>query len=821
MRNGPDFKGVQDHQITPTATLWRDTRPLWRQILDGSKSRQAAMLMLASAALTPVFLHEWTYVSAVFGVLAWRWRLSACKYGHLPFRMPCESGKVDYNDPKPGRTGFAKAQGVFMLGNLFGSDRSELWLGRRDMLTHMLAFGTTGSGKTEFLVSMAFNALAMGSGMFYVDPKASPKLTAQIYTMCRLVGREDDFRLINFMPRATDKPTPVRTTNTTNPFTYGNAESLSEILIALIPPSEGGNAIFSQKGMSLMRSLMRILVEMRNRGEIQLSVRTIRDHISLSKVVALCERDDFSPANTASIRAFMESVGWQKGQPLDKQPRSLPEQFSYAQSYFNQPLNSLTDTYGHIYNTDVGEVDMMDVVLNRRILVIPIPSLKMSVEELKNLGKICLSSIRMAIAVGLGEGKEGSFADILEALPTDAPAPFLSITDEYAAIPAPGYVEVLTQGRGLGIAAIVASQDYAGITKADKEGAEQLLANSKIKIALKLTVADATWDMLEKLAGKKDVMETSGSAVKPEVGMTLDYLDTMNTTVKERGRIRLEDLSKQIEGEFHAFFEDTVVRGQAFFANPPLKGSHQLRVPQLPHASRPDTKAVEARDGEAAALYAKLLRIAGQEDGEGGDVLEEAKAMEAALADRFRNEAPASVLALAEAFLNNGEAEPTETRRAMEALASVAGIGPTGESREPFELLSPLAPHPADDGLPDWPGDIGEIGEDGEELEWEALPQAIEEKGVLGGAVKAVATALGRREEEAEREADAAEEAVAVGRPGEPLQAWQDQAEAWQDQAGHAGGRLARSSKAKSLAAALDNLRRQAEKAGMGRGKAK
>ena len=45
----------------------------------------------------------------------------------------------------------------------------------------------------------------------------------------------------------------------------------------------------------------------------------------------------------------------------------------------------------------------------------------------------------------------------------------------------PGFELVLTQGRGLGIAAIVASQDYAGIMEADKKGAQQLMDGRAIR----------------------------------------------------------------------------------------------------------------------------------------------------------------------------------------------------------------------------------------------------------------------------------------------------------------------------------------------------
>lgn len=112
--------------------------------------------------------------------------------------------------------------------------------------------------------------------------------------------------------------------------------------------------------------------------------------------------------------------------------------------------------------------------MQRRILVVLLPSLEKAPAELASLGKISLSAIRNACAVGLGAHIEGDAADVLEALPTDTVGigPYLCIVDEYAAIVTPGFEVVLTQGRGLGIAA---SQDYARILEADKKGAQQRL----------------------------------------------------------------------------------------------------------------------------------------------------------------------------------------------------------------------------------------------------------------------------------------------------------------------------------------------------------
>lgn len=209
-----------------------------------------------------------------------------------------------------------------------------------------------------------------------------------------------------------------------------------------------------------------------------------------------------------------------------------------------------------------------------------LPSLEKSPAELASLGKISLSAIRNACSVGLGANIEGGAADVLESLPTDAIGigPYLCIVDEYAAIVTPGFEVVLTQGRGLGIAAIVASQDYAGILEADQKGAQQMVANTSIKIFMKMQDAEKTWDLIRGQAGQTTVIRSTGYRVREDRGS--GYLDTQDTAVDKEDRVELRDLQEQIEGEAHFVFSGQVVRGDMFYAGPSLKNA-QLRVPQL------------------------------------------------------------------------------------------------------------------------------------------------------------------------------------------------------------------------------------------------
>ena len=573
-------RGLEDREAQERKALLRDVRSPVHQLLDALKNGTvqtccvfgAGVCLLAfPTAATPFF---------GLGVFFFLLRCLCVRNERLPFRMPLGLSGTDKGDPLPGRRGFAKPEGIFFLGNRL-QDGKELWLKAKDVLTHTLLFGTTGSGKTETLVSLSYNALATGSGLFYIDPKSSPKLSMQMWQLARFLGRDDDFRVLNYGTSGKPKgKSPRRLSNTNNPFTFGSAESLTQLLVSLMSASDGNNSIFADKAQALITGVMYALVDLRDKGFLKLSTSVIRDVLALEKCVELALHPELDAESRASIKAALATSGWIAGRELKDQPQSFAEQYGYAQSYFGKALSSLTDTYSHIYGAEDGEVDFADAIMQRRILLVLLPSLEKSPAELASLGKISLSAIRNACAVGLGAQIEGDVADVLEALPTNAIGigPYLCIVDEYAAIVTPGFEVVLTQGRGLGIAAIVASQDYAGILEADKKGAQQMVANTSIKIFMKMQDAEKTWELLREQAGQGTVVRSSGFSVNDKSGST--YADTMNTTIEKEDRVELRDLQEQIEGEAHFIFSGQVVRGDMFYANPSLKKA-QLRVPQF------------------------------------------------------------------------------------------------------------------------------------------------------------------------------------------------------------------------------------------------
>ncbi|NNM65738.1 MAG: hypothetical protein HKL99_14240 [Burkholderiales bacterium] len=600
--------GPQDRDRVSTTIIRPDTRRLGQKIGDVmADPRHLGVTFIVFAVATIAIPWLWLFTALVGAAfIAFYWGRSGREA--LPMRMPSTDGETDYGDPMPGsgRGKYFKAAGIAHLGN-DASDNAQLWLSKRDLLTHILIFGSTGSGKTEVIVSILANFLLLSSGFMDVDPKAAPKLAFQIYSMCRMFWRDHDFRVMNYMTTVKRSPNgfvhPRRNSNTSNPVNRGSPESCTSILTSLIAASKGDNAIFGMNAQNMMSGLMRGLVELRDEHRRPLDVSVIRDSLGAKAYIELATNAPLRPATKNSMMAFLRSVGYVEGNPFEKQPPSFTQQYGYSNAYYSQPLNSLTDSYGYIFaRAAQGEVDFEDIIKQRRILVVMLPSLSKSPAELQSLGKVILGGVRNAISVGLGDQLEGTVADVLDASTMAAKYPFGAAVDEYAAIAAEGYVQVATQGRGLGIASIIGTQDYPGLKHASEIEAQQAVENATLKLYGKMDTGEATFQLLKQSVGEIDVAAAAGSEM---VDGSTTWRDQGRSSFQRISRVDLIDLQRQIEGEFHAYFRGNLIRATVFYANPRLKKKDQLRINAMLPVRWPTEK--EARD--AAGQYGDAVRL--------------------------------------------------------------------------------------------------------------------------------------------------------------------------------------------------------------------
>lgn len=368
---------------------------------------------------------------------------------------------------------------------------------------------------------------------------------------------------------------------------------LTQLVVSLMGSSgqSSDGDMWKGRAIAFVEALMRLLVYMRDEGAILLDANTIRNYFDLQRLESividkLFPRDDQESVNietipklvTDPLRNYLNTLPGYNKEKKGKQVSQVLEQHGFITMQLVRSFSSLADTYGHIIRTNLAEVDFKDVVLNRRILVVLLPALEKSPDELSNLGKIIVSSLKAMMAAGLGEEVEGDYRDVILRKPTNAPTPYMCILDEYGYYAVQGFAVVPAQARSLGFSAIFAGQDLPAFQKASKEEAASIGANTNIKICMKLEDPTETWDFFTKTAGEAYVTKVDSFQTK-ETSIANSYMDTKSSSFEKRARVDLLDLKEQTEGEAHIFFKSKIVRARMFYANPkPVK---QLKINQF------------------------------------------------------------------------------------------------------------------------------------------------------------------------------------------------------------------------------------------------
>lgn len=588
-------EGVNFRLERKQSSLLFDTRNIWERLHDALSDDIIPTAVMSVFGASLILLHGLTEYVFVLSIGFYFIARHAQRNAGLALRVPKSSGQIDPKEISLKTKKPTRAEGISYLGNCMDTGE-EVWETDVQARTHKVVFGTTGSGKSEFLISLVFNSLIHGSGLIYVDGKADSSLYGKIYSMARAMGREDDVLVINFQTGAKDiyGAQPTKLSNTLNPFANGSSGMLSEMIKGLMATGESDT--WSQQAESFVEALMKPLVFLRDHHGMLLDVNRVRDFFELDLIEDLAwTYSDKYPGLEESgaldgIRAYLKNKPGYKREKFHDQSDTTHEQHGYISMQLMRTFNSLADTYGYIMKTPLAEIDFVDVFLNRRILIVLLPALEKAPSELTNLGRIVVASLKATMAKGLGSTIEGEWAKIIDAKPTAAPSPFQTVLDEYGYYAVEGFAVVPAQARSLGFGATFAGQDLPAFQKSSKEEAESTLANTNTRLCGKLECTK-TFEFFSAIAGKgiftklqsyeNDTAAVAANAFKANEGIAIDHIE----------RVRFDDLRGQASGQWHLFFANTIIRLQSFFANP--KTVKHLRVNHFVKVARPSPEEVE------------------------------------------------------------------------------------------------------------------------------------------------------------------------------------------------------------------------------------
>lgn len=428
-----------------------------------------------------------------------------------------------------------------------------------DDRTHSLVLGTTGSGKTQQLLGQASNQLIQNSGFIFMDGKGDPSLYASVSRLLRIFGREDDALILNFITsnRNVNVAQKDKMTNTFNLMANTAASTLIELLSGLLPETGSGDGMWQERAITFISSLTKVLCYLRDIGEINLSPESFIEYTELAKVEELVWEHNGKFGKefeivASSLRTYLSSLaGYQKSK-IKRQPEEPSKQHGFIVMQLTSSLNTLMYDYGYIFGVEEGDIDMFDCILNRRVLIIPMPALEKAESRIRMLGKLIFSSIKQMMAGSLGNRVEGLYREILGSRATNAATSYKVFMDEVGYIIVKGVSVMPAQGRSLGFSLTFAAQTFEDIEKADKNEAAAIEGNTKIKAYGKSASGDSSSTLRQALSLGGKEFQAEHTSVEKKFGDIFDkHIESNNIQFVERNRISPDDLAAQEEGEFH------------------------------------------------------------------------------------------------------------------------------------------------------------------------------------------------------------------------------------------------------------------------------
>jgi intracellular multiplication protein IcmO len=615
--------GPQDHFERSGVQSLRDIRPFTTRLSEGLRSSASGIVLAVASGLTffePAALDLTVPLSMLYAL----WVLT--RPVKLPMRKPRSAGGVDTGNPMPGTRRAKPANGSKFLG--WSIAGHELWITPEDERQHMTVPGTTGAGKTATFLSLLTNALARGSGFVLVDGKGDRDLFGKVMGLARRFGREDDVRVLNLMVASGTKDS-----HSFNPFSIGNADAIRELLASQLgeQAQNDANGVFRERAVALIGTIAPVLVWLRDVKGLPLNIEVIRFSIELrwiwnlakEKIVLVRDPATGSIANLNVRGEIPEEIVWpllsylgelpgyDPSLPLTAQKGDEPsKQHGFAQFYFTAMFTQLAVSLGHIFRVETGDIDMRDVVLNRRILVVILPALENSDATLAALGKLVVAALRGMMAQLLGASLEGDYTE--KDKPGMGPSPFPIVLDELAYYATSGLDRMLAMGRGLNISFMLGFQEIAGLWARLGEKTASLLGNANLTIAMRQAEAGRTREWLQNAAGQTFVTQAS-SYIGSEDG---NYREARSAEVRPISRVDWNDLTSLIEGEAIILFGGRRIYATLFHAQ--IDDSGAKRVGRTLMLREPDAKEIRARfarvDEMAGSIKRGSLRFSGMHD---------------------------------------------------------------------------------------------------------------------------------------------------------------------------------------------------------------
>jgi hypothetical protein len=594
-------------------TTYNDARETHRQAYDAwfevrySIRRNVHFYILALMAITLLAPAAWYFWLPMMGFL---YVIDTDR--KLRMQDPFGRGKGPYIKKKVGKSGSVEewsvistpshrgGNGIWPLGNNMYTNE-EIWASDDYVRTHAVLSGTTGSGKTVTMSStFIYVAMISDSGVIMIDGKADPKTWFELYALAVASGRTDDFLVLNFVVGQTQEAEFSLSSaaekelweefqsiesNTFNIFGTGTSDSLFEIGSALLgAEASGDNKMWVERAEALLRSLLKALVDLRDLGQLKISIATLQEYMSLEKLSELEANEDISEIARQQVGAVLNEIaGYRDAMKIeDPQKRAAlladqpSKQFAFLHMQFGALYAMLVGTYGHIANVEYSDIWAPDVIRNRRIMLVMLPALEKAPTSLAQLGRMATSAIKSALAQNISGSLTGRKSELVDRRPTNSTRAMVLIYDEAASYIQAGTADVASQSRSLGAFNIFSSQEWGSFKQAGEIEAQRIISNTGLKIVLKNEDKD-TADQFMAAVGEAPILKSGGK--RHENGKLVENEQRLENVP----RVTFQEMMNLAEGQAYIKWRDTLIHVRMpFVPNPEIKSAQRNDLVPIP-----------------------------------------------------------------------------------------------------------------------------------------------------------------------------------------------------------------------------------------------
>jgi type IV secretory pathway TraG/TraD family ATPase VirD4 len=352
--------------------------------------------------------------------------------------------------------GRPRRDGRIALG--VAADGGAVSLSESELAQHALIVGATGSGKTTSLLQIVRALIERGAGTVVVDLKADPELADALNAAAADGGRAFEQWTLDGHSHW-------------NPLAHGSATELTDKLVAL---EEWSEPHYKRAAQRYLHTVLSVLLA---------SGATI----ALPRVVELLEPEALA-AFALSARA-----GLAEGDRLrvERFCEGLDRSSASAVLGLANRLALLAETNAGTFLSGEG-IDLARTLAEGRVTLFSLDAQAYG-ETAAQLAALVALDLKTLISTRL-------------ACRGGPPRLAFAALDEFSAIRSDQLVHLFARGRSAGLGIVLATQELADLTRVDPGFADQVLANTNVKLIHRQDVPESA-ERLAGLAGTRTVYE--------------------------------------------------------------------------------------------------------------------------------------------------------------------------------------------------------------------------------------------------------------------------------------------------------------------------